>query len=358
MYRIDNLFLENVHCISCIFLYVRASGFKMLNTLSSYNFQNKYSAIRSVHVQNIALQNQNNLCQIITDSFLQGVLFEACLDDKPGLVTSKNNGSHQDMSIITFMSGAVALSPAFYELSYIATEHRDDIKLLLPKLREIGIKYDNRLLSFTGGVNTHRGTLFINGLLSALVGYISSGFSIESDLYDFNSINFLNKLSNNLKDLTRGIIETELITPSKLNLPIKTYGERLYREYGVTGIRGEVENGLPSLFNHALPTLEKSLSSGMSLSESMLNSLFSIMSVLDDTTVYRRGGHAGSVYVKSISNDILDAGILTVKGKKLIEEFKSEAKKRNLSPGGSADILSATIATYFLMKRTFAVEIK
>ena len=358
MYRIDNLFLENVHCISCIFLYVRASGFKMLNTLSSYNFQNKHSVILPVHVQNIALQNRNNLCQIITDSFLQGVLFEACLDDKPGLVTSKNNGSHQDMSIITFMSGAVALSPAFYELSYIATDHRDDIKLLLPKLREIGIKYDSRLLSFTGGVNTHRGTLFINGLLSALVGYISSDFITELDAYDFDSTCFLNKLSEKLQDLTTGIVETELVIPTKLNLRVETYGEELYRKYGVTGIRGEVENGLPSLFNHGLPTLENSLSSGMSLSESMLNSLFSIMSVLDDTTVYRRGGPAASQYVKSISRKILDAGILTVGGRKLIEEFKLEATKLNISPGGSADILSATIATYFLMKRKFAVEIK
>ncbi len=332
--------------------------FKMLNTLSSYNFQSKHSAIHTVHIQNVSLNHQSNLCQIITDSFLQGILFEACLDDKPGLVTSKNNGSHQDMSIITFMSGAVALAPAFYELSYQATIHNDNIKLLLPKLREIGVEYDNRLFSFTGGINTHRGTLFINGLLASLVGYISSDFSTASDVYDFNSINFLNKLSDTLKDLTKGIVEEELIIPSRLNLPIKTYGERLYREYGVTGIRGEVENGLPSLFNYALPTLENSLSSGMSLSESMLNSLFSIMSVLDDTTVYKRGGQAASVYVKSISSKILEVGILTVEGRKLIEEFKLEAKKRNISPGGSADILSATIATYFLMKRKFAVDIK
>lgn len=330
----------------------------MFNTLSVNTNQYRYSVITSTNAKNTSFKHQSNICQIISDSFLQGILFEACLDDKPGLVTSKNNGSHQDMSIITFMSGAVALAPAFYELSYHASEHKDDLKLLLPKLREIGIEYDNRLLSFTGGVNTHRGTLFINGLLSALVGYISSDFLTESGLYNFNTKHFLNILSKKLKDLTAGIVEDELIIPTKSNLPIQTYGEELYREYGVTGIRGEVENGLPSLFNYALPTLENSLLSGMSLSESMLNSLFSIMSVLDDTTVYKRGGQSSAIYVKTISSRILDAGILTVDGRKLIEEFKLEAKKRNISPGGSADILSATIATYFLMKREFAVDIK
>ena len=43
----------------------------------------------------------------------RALLFEACTTPKPGLVDRRNNGSHKDMNLFSFMASASALTPYF-----------------------------------------------------------------------------------------------------------------------------------------------------------------------------------------------------------------------------------------------------
>ncbi|MFR5373245.1 MAG: triphosphoribosyl-dephospho-CoA synthase [Faecalibacterium prausnitzii] len=41
-----------------------------------------------------------------------------------------------------------------------------------------------------------------------------------------------------------------------------TVGQKLYIRYGITGVRGRVEAGLPTVLNVGLPVLEEGLAKG------------------------------------------------------------------------------------------------
>lgn len=101
------------------------------------------------------------------------------------------------------------------------------------------------------------------------------------------------RLSNKVKNITKGIVEREL----KNNNYQLTNGQKIFYKYGITGIRGEVEQGLQSIFNYALPTL-KSYIKKLDLNDALVNTLLSLMAVVDDTTVVHRADLDGLMFVK------------------------------------------------------------
>lgn len=69
-----------------------------------------------------------------------------------------------------------------------------------------------------------------------------------------------------------------------------------------------------------------------------------IMSLLDDSNVYKRGGPDGVEFVKASGKDLFENF-----SQKKAEELNDLFVKRNLSPGGAADLLALT---FFLDKTT------
>ena len=273
----------------------------------------------------------------------QAILLEVSTHPKPGLVTRLSNGAHKDMSIFTFMMSSAVLSKAFNDLQDIGQAHRGTLAELFCKLRSYGIGAEAELLRVTKGVNTQRGILFAGGIVSAVSGYaMNMGLSRDA-------------LLPMIKEMAAGLVAKEL---KNLDHAAMTAGEKLYYKYGITGIRGEVENGFPSVVNYGLPALEDAFNKGATINDALVHALISLMTVVEDSNVIWRTDYDTLLEVQRIAKNILSLGsVFTEKGRMAIAETERYFLQRRISPGGSADLLSVTITLYLLEHKEFPNDI-
>lgn len=283
----------------------------------------------------------NRLQQV--DTYLaQAILLEVMTHPKPGLVTRYSNGAHHDMSIFTFAMSSPIISTGFREFVDIATQHQGTIAELFSKVRLRGIHYEKKLLCATQGINTQRGILFVGGILATACGYLSQSQSFYSE-----------EIFNIIKILTKGLVENELENLSTKNQ--LTIGEQLYNRYKITGIRGEVMSGLPSVRLHGLPALKFAFNNNINLNDSLVHTLLTLISVTEDSNVVWRSNYQTLLEVQNMAKKCLEQGsIFHTKGKKEIEKMERSLLARRISPGGSADLLSITLALYLLEKGNFS----
>lgn len=273
----------------------------------------------------------------------QAILLEVSTHPKPGLVTRLSNGAHKDMSIFTFMMSSAVLSKAFNDLQDIGQAHRGTLAELFCKLRSYGVGAEAELLRVTKGVNTQRGILFAGGIVSAVSGYaMNMGLSRDA-------------LLPLIKEMAAGLVAKEL---KNLDHAAMTAGEKLYYKYGITGIRGEVENGFPSVVNYGLPALEDAFDKCATINDALVHTLISLMTVVEDSNVIWRTDYDTLLEVQRIANNILSLGsVFTEKGRMAIAETERCFLQRRISPGGSADLLSVTITLYLLEHKEFPNDI-
>ena len=273
----------------------------------------------------------------------QAILLEVSTHPKPGLVTRLSNGAHKDMSIFTFMMSSAVLSKAFNDLQDIGQAHRGTLAELFCKLRSYGVGAEAELLRVTKGVNTQRGILFAGGIVSAVSGYaMNMGLSRDA-------------LLPLIKEMAAGLVAREL---KNLDHAAMTAGEKLYYKYGITGIRGEVENGFPSVVNYGLPALEDAFNKGATINDALVHALISLMTVVEDSNVIWRTDYDTLLEVQRIAKNILSLGsVFTEKGRMAIAETERYFLQRRISPGGSADLLSVTITLYLLEHKEFPNDI-
>lgn len=281
--------------------------------------------------------------QKVSQYLTQAILLEVSTHPKPGLVTRLSNGAHKDMSILTFMMSSAVLSKAFNDLQDIGQAHRGTLAELFCKLRSYGVGAEEELLRVTKGVNTQRGILFAGGIVSAVSGYaMNMGLS-------------RNALLPMIKEMAAGLVAREL---KNLDHAAMTAGEKLYYKYGITGIRGEVENGFPSVINYGLPALEDAFNKGATINDALVHALIALMTVVEDSNVIWRTDYETLLEVQRIAKDILNLGsVFTKKGRMAIAETERYFLQRRISPGGSADLLSVTITLYLLEHKEFPNDI-
>ena len=281
--------------------------------------------------------------QKVSQYLTQAILLEVSTHPKPGLVTRLSNGAHKDMSIFTFMMSSAVLSKAFNDLQDIGQAHRGTLAELFCKLRSYGVGAEAELLRVTKGVNTQRGILFAGGIVSAVSGYaMNMGLSRDA-------------LLPLIKEMAAGLVAREL---KNLDHAAMTAGEKLYYKYGITGIRGEVENGFPSVVNYGLPALEDAFDKGATINDALVHALISLMTVVEDSNVIWRTDYDTLLEVQRIAKNILSLGsVFTEKGRMAIAETERYFLQRRISPGGSADLLSVTITLYLLEHKEFPNDI-
>lgn len=281
--------------------------------------------------------------QKVSQYLTQAILLEVSTHPKPGLVTRLSNGAHKDMSIFTFMMSSAVLSKAFNDLQDIGQAHRGTLAELFCKLRSYGVGAETELLRVTKGVNTQRGILFAGGIVSAVSGYaMNMGLSRDA-------------LLPMIKEMAAGLVAREL---KNLDHAAMTAGEKLYYKYGITGIRGEVENGFPSVVNYGLPALEDAFNKGATINDALVHALISLMTVVEDSNVIWRTDYDTLLEVQRIAKNIVSLGsVFTEKGRMAIAETERYFLQRRISPGGSADLLSVTITLYLLEHKEFPNDI-
>ncbi len=282
--------------------------------------------------------------RIIYDYFLEkdseyfGTLaYESLVEEvyttpKAGLVDRNNNGSHKDMNIALFEKSADALKPYFCRCFEIGVQTQNlSCDNAFKALRKAGIEAEKIMFETTGGVNTHKGAIFSLGVLCGAAGRL---WSVEKTDYKTEEILTL------CSALTRKAVEEDFAKSDT-----STAGSRLYREYKLKGIRGEVASGFGSVKNIGLPIFLRALQKGFSRNDSGAITLVHLISGVEDTTIYNRGGKEGADFAKKRAKEILKN--TDFPSMDAIRKLDSEFIDRNLSAGGCADLLAVT---YFLSK--------
>lgn len=266
----------------------------------------------------------------------RAVLYEVSTTPKPGLVDRDNPGAHKDMDFFTFMASSSVLYKGFYDctLEGLQFDEADSTKLL-ERVRKPGIKCEKRMFEATNGVNTHKGIIFSLGILCAVVGNLYR----KNEVFEFTAEEVCEEVKNVARELTlndfKGVMDKKELT----------HGERLYKEYGYKGIRGEVESGFSSVRRSSLEVLQNLKGkSKLPSNDVFLEILMNLMAYSEDTNVIIRGGIESLVYVKEISTAFLEAGGMRQPGaKEKLQKMNEDFIKRNISPGGSADLLAVSI---------------
>lgn len=247
---------------------------------------------------------------------------EVRITPKPGLVDRRNNGSHRDMDLNTFVASAKVLKDYFKTCVAIGQQNREDC---FPALQKAGLLAEESMLAVTGGVNTHKGAIFTLGILCGALGQL---WTPEGTIPPVDAI--LSRCATLSGSYAERALE---------NADDSTPGLRLYRKTGLTGIRGEVAAGLPSVWQISLPIYQKALADGSSENDAGVLALLSLIARVEDTNLYHRGGPEGASFAKEAAGVLLREGVTQDKLEALDDAFIA----RNLSPGGCADLLAVTL---------------
>ena len=227
---------------------------------------------------------------------------EVALTPKPGLVDRRNSGAHRDMDLPLFRRSAESLEPYFRRAAALGME----AAACMPELQRAGRAAEETMLAATAGVNTHKGAVYAFGLVLAGLGSV----------------------------LVRGgdVFETAAALAQAGQPPeAGTHGGRAARLYGAGGARGEALAGFP----HARRAWE-ALGAGGPYA-----ALLTLLAEVEDTNLLHRGGPAGLAFVREEARSIL-AGPQAAWNSRL-EELDGACIARNLSPGGSADLLALAL---------------
>jgi triphosphoribosyl-dephospho-CoA synthase len=251
----------------------------------------------------------------------QALVAEAELTPKPGLVDRRGSGAHSDLSLDIMRRSASAIAPYFADMA-TASRFMPIGPLLRTKAAEIGRAAESAMLKATNGSNSHRGAIWVLGLLVTAAG----------QRMDSNP-EFIAQDAGRLARL-----------PDRAQPQLVSHGDIVKVRYGATGARGEACSGFPHVMRVGLPALRAARSRGCTETNSRLCALLNIMIHLDDTCVLYRGGPEGLMSVQRGAAEVLNSGGPgSLAGDEALWQLDQKLFSKNISPGGSADLLAAAL---------------
>lgn len=251
---------------------------------------------------------ESSIPYLVADLAERALRLELDTTPKPGLVDRRDNGAHKDMDYALMSKSISALRPY---LTRLAVESAKDIDPA--KIKEIGIEAEKAMLKATGGVNTHKGALFCIGLSVAAASCLACSTGAV-DAYSFK----------------------ELVSRAASEIPSArgTHGAEAKRSFKAVGALENARAAYPELFTDWLPYYRSLEGDPFRCHKTLLH----IMTTLDDTNILHRRGAEGLAHAEAeaarLLEDFSESGLSS-----LNKDFIRE----NISPGGSADMLSLTI---------------
>lgn len=203
-------------------------------------------------------------------SLVKGAAMELYLTPKPGLVDLADSGSHSDLSL-----GVMERS-----IGYIA-EYLNEVKASLISgepfgcQKQIAIRAEQRLYDNLG-TNTHKGYIFLSGMLMIARWHSESADerSVRLSLSSL-SVDFFNNCEEHSSN-----------------------GLKVRKKYNAGGIVHESVNGFPTLFEEALPAFRKAMTLHGCFRAASFAMLARLMQTVEDTTTLHRAGPLGLARVK------------------------------------------------------------
>jgi triphosphoribosyl-dephospho-CoA synthase len=253
----------------------------------------------------------------------EALIAEAELTPKPGLVDRRGAGAHTDLSLSIMKGSALAIEPYFCEMAAFSKGTHPS-QVLRERLAVIGRDAERAMLKATNGSNSHKGAIWILGLLVS-----AAALQVHDEVAAF-------RIAATAKEIASF---ADRATPR-----LVSHGDVVAKKYGVGGARGEALGGFPHVVDVGLPTLRSKRASGATESVARLDTLLSIMSRLDDTCLLYRGGEKALVAAKTGASAVEEVGGSgTAIGKQKLSHLDRQLLELGVSPGGSGDLLAAIL---------------
>ena len=253
---------------------------------------------------------------------------------KPGLVDTHDSGAHRDMDHALMMRSIRAMHPYFVRL---ATLGYDSPKLPAhDDIVRIGIEAEKAMFNSTGGVNTYKGALFSMGLALTAATYIIGRGKVA--------------MTTHGKEYVPGDLLSAIIIQLANGFPDTrgTHGSQAKQTAQAGGsLKSALDNareGYSQLFGEWLPFYETRIKGDDSYVKH--KTLLRIMCDLDDTNIVYRTDYATMQQVKTqarhLLEDFSEAGI---------DDLNRDFVSRNISPGGSADMLALVVFLFGITRK-------
>jgi triphosphoribosyl-dephospho-CoA synthase len=268
---------------------------------------------------------------------------ELRLDPKPGLVTPRDRGSHPDMDVHTFARSLSALRNYFPAIAAAGA-----VGASFAELQGLGIAAEQAMLAATAGVNTHRGAIFNLGLLCAAAGALAARSILLTPERVCAEVTarYAGGIRASAPDAAAALASTAGCrpAPSPEWLASPSHGVKMAARHGAGGARAEAANGFPTVRTIGLPAWQKARAAGMEPTAAGVQTLFALIAVVEDTNLLWRGGAAGLAFAQTRAAAFLArGGVSTPDWRRTADRIGQEFVAQRLSPGGSADLLGATL---------------
>jgi triphosphoribosyl-dephospho-CoA synthase len=248
---------------------------------------------------------------LLSVALVRGARMELYLTPKPGLVDLADCGSHPDLSLSRMEQSLHFLPDYLRELQYSLAAGEPFTSQVA-----IGMRSEIKMLTVLG-TNTHKGYLFLSGLL-----LVARWREPSDDGRRF-----------------RGTIASLAGEFFDRQLELATNGRQARVRYGAWGIIREAKSGFPALFDEALPAYREAVVRHGSFMTASFAMLARLMQTVEDTTTLHRCGAQGLARIRrdgrQIERIIASGGDCVP----FLQATNREYIRMNLTMGGVADML-------------------
>lgn len=245
------------------------------------------------------------------DSLVKGAALELYLTPKPGLVDLADCGSHPDLTLPKMERSLHIISHYLIELLRSVADGES-----FPCQAAVGKRAEEAMLDELG-TNTHKGYIFLSGLL-----LVARWHALSSDE---------RSLREKVASLARNFFEQQGEGA--------THGRQARARYGAGGIVREAMNGLPALFDAAVPAYRETFDRRGCFQTASFAMLARLMQTVEDTTALHRCGAMGLARIRRdgrLIETIIARGDDCVP---FLQAINRDYIRLNLTMGGVADML-------------------